>query len=219
MDTITLNGKIVSRSQNLRGILDYARKFPVESAYVRRMPEGKARVKIVFSNRAISVTQWESYIIAIQWIKSRRSWGIVPQLDMLTMFDPDLYDADMGDLSPSDYRAIVSRPGKFDQESAYIPYMWDNLLNWGDSPDYEATDKYWDSIGYVDDSETLASDYCAPYVYRYDCDLIDYLLFPELLGNYYNRSVMVSVWLYEDDQGFVNVYDTKELGFNIGKLW
>jgi hypothetical protein len=194
MDTITLNDKIVSRSQNLRGILDYARKFPMESASVRRMPEGKAQVRFTFSNGAESLTLWESFRIASDWIRQRKSWGIEPKFDMLTMFDPDLYNTDSGDLSPTDYRWIVDHPGKFESEASYIPYMWDNLLNWGESPD-------WDLM------ETMGDNPLD--IYRYDVDLVDYLLFPELLGTWFNPGIITTVYLYEDDQGFVNVYDLK----------
>ena len=82
MVEIKLDGKVVSRSQNLRGILRYAQHEPVVRVYVKPdrawEPEALdcgARVSFHFYNSAVSRVHFESAQVAHNWIKSRRSWG------------------------------------------------------------------------------------------------------------------------------------------------
>lgn len=127
---------------------------------------------------------------------------------MLTNFVPDLLDTDSGDLSVSDYQYIVSHPGKFEGESTYVPYMWDRILEWGDIPDDDATSELWESWGIELDSEDEFDSFEGlPEVYRFDVDLIEYTLFPELL-----EQGITAVYLYETEQGFVDVFQTAYMG-------
>jgi len=124
---------------------------------------------------------------------------------MLNQFMPDLFDTDQGDQTVADYEYRVSHPGKFESNPRYVPYMWDKLLEWGDSPNDAATASFWREAYRVDyDSEILENDDIdLPYIYRYDVDLLDYVLFPELA-----EERIIAVYLYEDNQGFVSVWDT-----------
>lgn len=77
MITIYLKDQPVSKSKNLRGILDYARRFPVVSVYVQRYPEtGGAAVQFAFDNGADAFADFNSYTIACNWINARRSWHL-----------------------------------------------------------------------------------------------------------------------------------------------
>jgi hypothetical protein len=122
----------------------------------------------------------------------------------------DLLESDMYDLE--DYQIRVSNLGKFESNPRYVPYMWDNLQLWGDPPDFDATSEaelaYAGEFGL--DSDDLADASDLPMVWRYDVDLVDYVLFPELI----DESIR-SVYLYESDQGFVNVWDIKRFHFDV----
>jgi hypothetical protein len=74
-----------------------------------------------------------------------------------------------------EYEEIVSYPGKFERESAYVPYFWDLYLNGGGD-------------NYTDENDI--------FVTWIDFDAADYDMWPELEG--YD-----SIKLIEDSQGFV----------------
>jgi len=78
---VYLDGKVVKRSANLRGVLDYARTHGVHAVYVdpnnRSKPESDgAWVVFIFDNGAHCTTEWASFTVACQWIMARRSWGM-----------------------------------------------------------------------------------------------------------------------------------------------
>lgn len=80
METIILEGKIVARSKNLRGILTYARKRGIDRVVISKNAEGSnwdATVCYEFSDGAYSIVQWASFDVAVSWTHARRSWGYV----------------------------------------------------------------------------------------------------------------------------------------------
>jgi hypothetical protein len=74
--TINLNGNLVASSKNLRGILDYARKVPVHRVAIYRNLNGDGLLCVTFDNGANCQTTFASYTVCIDWVKSRRSWGL-----------------------------------------------------------------------------------------------------------------------------------------------
>jgi hypothetical protein len=150
--------------------------------------------------------------LMINSLKRKGTLSILVELgeetNMLNNFMPDLIDVESGDQTVADYEYRVSNPGKFESNPPYVPYMWDNLIEWGEPRDETATTDYWIASGMLpeyDTDEINLSD-----VYRYDCDLLDYVLFPELV----DKSI-VAVYLFKDEQGFVNVYDIKTLDLDM----
>ena len=77
--------RIVSRSANLRGIRDYARKSPVRYASVTRKSDGGGFLYLRFADGAECRTDFAEFGVARQWVKNRRSW----RLDMTS--DSDRY--------------------------------------------------------------------------------------------------------------------------------
>jgi hypothetical protein len=70
--------KIVSKSKNLRGLVDYARRFP-PVAYrfeVNRCPDTGAPyfLRVEFSNGAVCFSHWQDWRVCAWWINARRSW-------------------------------------------------------------------------------------------------------------------------------------------------
>lgn len=112
-------------------------------------------------------------------------------------------------VSAMESREDSAQPGKFESTPPYTSYMWDRMLAWGDLPDDDATSELWESWGYTppDDDESgfdIYGDYCdMPEVYRYDVTMLDLFYFPELEG-------IRAVYLYESDQGFVELYDIRQ---------
>ena len=72
---IRKDGGVVSRSRNLRGILDYGRKHGVAKALVLNAPEG-ALVRLAFEDGAFCYTEFADYSVAVGWINARRAWGL-----------------------------------------------------------------------------------------------------------------------------------------------
>lgn len=119
------------------------------------------------------------------------------------------YRLDQDDyVSAMESREDSSHPGKFESTPPYVSYMWDRMLAWGDLPDDDATSELWEAYGYTpptddDGGFDIYGDYCdMPEVYRYTVTMLDRLYFPELDN-------VSSVYLYESDQGFVEVYEIR----------
>ena len=68
-------GTIVKRSQNLRGILDYARIQPVTSVSVTRTHDGGATVYVNFYDTAVCRFTFADFTVARDWFLKRRAWG------------------------------------------------------------------------------------------------------------------------------------------------
>lgn len=68
--------KVVARSQNLRGILTYARKHCAAHVSCSRRSDGSAFVYVRFDDYAECRTEFASYGVAIGFFRARRSWGL-----------------------------------------------------------------------------------------------------------------------------------------------
>lgn len=73
---IMLGSKVVARSRNLRGLLDYARKEPPVSAAVNKTPTG-GRLTVFFNDGALCHVEFADYSVACGWIAGRRSWDFI----------------------------------------------------------------------------------------------------------------------------------------------
>lgn len=77
MIEIELAYTTVSKSKNLRGILEYARnKSSVSHATCYRQSDGGAFVYVLFDNGATCRTRFADYTVALRWFRSRRSWDL-----------------------------------------------------------------------------------------------------------------------------------------------
>lgn len=75
MVTIERQGKTVSRSKNLRGILTYARNHGVHIAQaIPAKTDGKGVLAVKFRDGAEVATQFESYEVLRDWLRGRHSW-------------------------------------------------------------------------------------------------------------------------------------------------
>lgn len=74
MTDVIKNGRIVSRSKNLRGMLEYARKHPVRRVETVPLVGGKGTVRVFFLDGAECKAIFESYVVMLQWLQSRTSW-------------------------------------------------------------------------------------------------------------------------------------------------
>lgn len=76
---IKRNGKPVSASRNLRGILRYRSQDTLIASpcaiRVRRCADGGAFLRLRWADGAHVVTRWASYEILRRWIAARRSWA------------------------------------------------------------------------------------------------------------------------------------------------
>lgn len=73
--SIEKNGRIIRRSKNLRGIIDYARTSP--ASRVELTPQGvtRGRVRVIYADGAVTSAQFNSYRIAVDWVRRRRIFG------------------------------------------------------------------------------------------------------------------------------------------------
>ena len=71
-----LRGYTVAYSQNLRGILEYARKSPVNVVELRDLDNGYYGVAFHFDDGACGLTCFSDWRVALGWLYSRRSWSI-----------------------------------------------------------------------------------------------------------------------------------------------
>jgi hypothetical protein len=77
----TASGKAIRASKNLRGILDYARRSPVDSVRLEPWPDepGYYAVHFKFYDGANAVTKWADWRVCADWLRSRRSWGLIAE--------------------------------------------------------------------------------------------------------------------------------------------
>lgn len=74
---IIKNGKVVARSQNLRGVISYARKHLVENVSIHQGKNGDGQYHITFSDGAAVQGRFAAYSILLDWITSRaKRWDI-----------------------------------------------------------------------------------------------------------------------------------------------
>lgn len=74
--TITKEGKPVSTSRNLRGVMTYARKHGVRLWIASMTDDYGALVSITFGNGADCHTRFASWDVAQRWVRARRSWAL-----------------------------------------------------------------------------------------------------------------------------------------------
>lgn len=103
------------------------------------------------------------------------------------------------DITRQDCQFDVSHPGRFEGCHIATPYMWNRIMQWGESPDYDCYDRLgWELIGSV--AENADDD--LPLVFRYDVDIQDVANFPELDG-------VACVFMWQDDSGFIHDHISK----------
>ena len=72
MVEITIYGKVVSLSKNLRGLLTYARNHTVVAVTITKLGVG-GDLKVDFFNGARCATHFESYGVLVEWVRTRRA--------------------------------------------------------------------------------------------------------------------------------------------------
>lgn len=76
MIQIVKHGEVIHKSRNLRGILDHARREPVDTIIAIRRGDDSASVRFIFYDKSRANVEWASWLVLCQWIQSRhRSWG------------------------------------------------------------------------------------------------------------------------------------------------
>lgn len=86
----------------------------------------------------------------------------------------------------------VSRCGQFEGCHTATPYMWNRVMLWGESPDYNA-----ELLIFGEPLEDSAYYEDLPLIFRYDVTLQDIANIPELKGVDY-------VYMWQDDSGFIH---------------
>ena len=76
MTNITLNGRIIRTSRNLRGMCAYARISRVVHVSAVRDPSCEARgvLTVTYADGAKCVASFASHGVMVDWVRSRRSW-------------------------------------------------------------------------------------------------------------------------------------------------
>lgn len=119
-----------------------------------------------------------------------------------------VYTLDDSDLvSAVESSQAANRPGKFESNPEYTAYCWDRTM--GELPDDSATTELWESWGFDSDSVWVDD---LPEVYCFTVTMLDALRFPQLTN-------VSAIYLYEDDQGFVNLYDVKTSDSDKLEFW
>lgn len=73
---IVRGGKVVARSRNLRGVMDYARKSYVREAWCNRNQDGGGFVCFTYDDGSRCRTTFADYGVLLRWVRSRRSWAL-----------------------------------------------------------------------------------------------------------------------------------------------
>lgn len=73
--SIIKDGRVIHKSQNLRGMLDYARVSPVVRIESSRVGKASGVLHVVYKDGAESSANFVGYHIMIDFIRNRRSWG------------------------------------------------------------------------------------------------------------------------------------------------
>jgi len=73
---ISLGGRIISKSKNLRGMRDYARVARVVRVFANPCPENpyNGKLQVVYTNGAVSCAHFADYTCMLDWLYDRRSW-------------------------------------------------------------------------------------------------------------------------------------------------
>lgn len=73
MVILNKHGKIVSNSQNLRGIRKHASQYLAKRIIVTKMSNGGAKLHIVFQNKSQFSCHFASYIVLLHTLKNWRN--------------------------------------------------------------------------------------------------------------------------------------------------
>jgi hypothetical protein len=65
------DGKAVSKSRNLRGVLDYGRKHGVNQVAIGERSNGGGTLVVIFDNKAVVTTTFASFVVLLDWVASR----------------------------------------------------------------------------------------------------------------------------------------------------
>ena len=68
-------GNVVATSQNLRGILDYARREPVICVVMHELTAGDADLFFKFFGGQMCFVHFNDANVAHHWLLNRHSWG------------------------------------------------------------------------------------------------------------------------------------------------
>lgn len=75
---VILNGRIIRRSRNLRGMRDYAQVSPVAKIETRKTKEHdrdpRGMLRVTYANGATCHALFNSHAIMIDFIRNRRTW-------------------------------------------------------------------------------------------------------------------------------------------------
>jgi hypothetical protein len=72
--------KVIHRSRNLRGIFDHARRTWVEEAVAMPTWKSTGLLHVTFGDGSTCRTEFASYGVLCQWLRSRRSWAGVRRI-------------------------------------------------------------------------------------------------------------------------------------------
>lgn len=71
----------VCRSNNLRGVLDHARRAGVHSCSIYGDSDGGAILSVWFGDRTRVRLSFADYTVAVRWVQARRSWDLIQTSD------------------------------------------------------------------------------------------------------------------------------------------
>lgn len=75
IEIVNKNGKVIRRSRNLRGVLEYPRHF---SRYVQRVSiephSNGGRLSVFYADGAFASADLADFAVLQDWLRSRRSW-------------------------------------------------------------------------------------------------------------------------------------------------
>ena len=73
---VSLGGRIIRRSKNLRGMRDYARVARVVRVFANPCPKNpyNGKLQVVYANGAVSCAHFADYACMLEWLCNRRTW-------------------------------------------------------------------------------------------------------------------------------------------------
>lgn len=74
MSTITHTARVIRRSKNLRGLLDYARVSRVVRVELTPFAKVNGSLRVFYADGAIGRANFASFHIMVDWVRNRRSW-------------------------------------------------------------------------------------------------------------------------------------------------
>jgi hypothetical protein len=74
VEIYNIQGKVIHRSRNLRGIFDHGRRTWIEEAVACPAQEGKGLLSVTFGDGSTCQTEFADYTVLCWWLRARRSW-------------------------------------------------------------------------------------------------------------------------------------------------